>query len=515
MKISLSNVNTTGECVANSIVLFTKDKSGQEKISFEYTALHTGFHILSLGYYHYDWDQWVTLEINSTNGTIGYIPPLPHGKNRTEIPVMLYAGINSFSITHRFGHELYITDIEIKETFDVPDYSLTPSADCYYSDNPRLLHTVVESYGDPLISVSCGESEIPFTSHPISCPTAYNGLSFIKSDVFLDIRNSGLLPGSHTLRFCFKSGKILTEALNILSEYKKRPLKIISFDADHGNSTLMHLPNGKYLMIDSGYEAVCHKNILPYLKRNNIKIDYYLLTHFHSDHYGVLDEILKNAGIEKISPSEISGITSLSKEKRYRKLTECRYLDSNMLCRYDELNKIWDLGGVEITVMNSRYNTDGTANKVEYYADIAFNEHNYENATSVSFLLHYGKFGYYHGADTYAYTQEQNLKDFSKQNKEKELECDYYYANHHFHCDVSVKFLRAVNPKAVYVPTNFSAYSHSAFIHDFGKAFLKSGSPEIRCRDTLLTAEIGAVVVETDSNGASTLTEYYNSEDLI
>ena len=46
-------------------------------------------------------------------------------------------------------------------------------------------------------------------------------------------------------------------------------------------------------MIDSGDVSRAEDVVYNYLQENNLKIDYYLLTHFHSDHDGMLNELLE------------------------------------------------------------------------------------------------------------------------------------------------------------------------------------------------------------------------------
>ncbi|WP_367179362.1 MBL fold metallo-hydrolase [uncultured Clostridium sp.] len=41
--------------------------------------------------------------------------------------------------------------------------------------------------------------------------------------------------------------------------------------------------------MDSAKSDEAEKIILPYLRINNLKVDYYILTHFHSDHNGHLE----------------------------------------------------------------------------------------------------------------------------------------------------------------------------------------------------------------------------------
>lgn len=480
------------------------------------TVEKTGLYRLCIQYFHNDWDMWINLSITCGDNMVGYTPPLPANRSEAELIILLFKGENILSFSHVFGHELFIKGILLTGAPQHLPYKITPNEDTVLFGKQRLMHTVLEFFDDELLAVRCGGKEIAFSCKNTTFGKSnlfYSGYDKIKHDIFWSTEKLQLKIGEHRVEFCFKSGKSLFQKLNVIDNNDSMPLKIISFDVGHGNASLIKLPNGKHLMVDTGEKNECHKTVLPYLKRNNINVDYFLLTHFHSDHYGCLNEILSLNGIERPSADFAAALPKLFKTERYEKLKNCRYLDSSMLCRYDELHKIWDLGGVTITVLCSRFNEQGQPDFPKYTEGVAFNEHNYENATSVSFLLRFGKFGYYHGADNYAYTQAENLEYFKKLGKIEELQCNYFYANHHFHCDVNPEFVKAVNPSAAYVPTNCSAYSRSAFVQDYG-SFETSNRKNARLLNTLLTGEIGTATVLADQNGKMLIGTFLDEKDV-
>ncbi len=78
-------------------------------------------------------------------------------------------------------------------------------------------------------------------------------------------------------------------------------LKIVMLYVAHGNSTLMVMPSGKIVLIDSGLARAARKYVLPFIDRHGInKIDYYIITHYHSDHVGAKDEIIRQYQVETI-----------------------------------------------------------------------------------------------------------------------------------------------------------------------------------------------------------------------
>lgn len=482
------------------------------------TAEKAGLYTLKVRYFHNDWDQWVKLLIQSGDKEHGYMPPLPHGKSETSFKIALYKGKNTIKMTHAFGHELFIKGLELSDAPAELSPSVTPKMSSYFLNQPQRLHFVYKSFHDPLAAVFCEDTPIPFTSHKTEFGRRnvyYSGYDFLENHLYLDLSQVKLIPGRHTITLRFESGKTQEVSLLVFEEYRAYPLKIVSFDVGHGNSSLVKLPNNKTLLVDTGEAAAAQKTVIPYLKRQGIRPDYVLLTHFHSDHFGLMDEILNDSGIEKPNAADAANWVRFPKEERYRRLKNYRYLDSSMLCAYDELHKIWDLGGVELTALCSRFSEDGTPVTPKFTDSVAFNEHNYENATSVSFLLRFHDFGYYHGADNYAYTQEENLAHFKKLGRERELSCQYFYANHHFHCDTSVEFLRAVNPEFVYVPTNCSAFSRSTFIKDYENGLKNAAFEGKRHQSTLLCAEIGTAVAEVTENGEFRLSTFDDPQEII
>ena len=304
--------------------------------------------------------------------------------------------------------------------------------------------------------------------------------------------------GTHTLSYILESGKVLKQEITICDTAPKTELEYINFNVGKGNSTLIKLPNGKYMLIDSGYDANAQEDIIPYLEKHNIKLDYYLLTHFHKDHWGMKDEILKMNGIRIPDQSKADALVKADKQARYDYLKDFGYLDSTMLCYYDELHKIWDLGGVTMDVLNSRFDENGEKMEVYNYPFYRINEHNYENSTSVSFMLDYNGFRYYHGADNYAFCQERYMYDMIKQKRTDELSCDWFFGNHHFICDISPQFILTLNPKVMYIP-NDAIYHRAQYTKYYKKYVEDYNFYNKRLEETIVSDEVGSARVCVNS----------------
>ncbi len=502
-------------CRVGSYAVLTEN---DESISLNFTAPKSGIYMMTVAYRHYDWDQWVRLDITNGEEMTELLPSLPHGKDEISFPVPMFSGKNTVTFTHDFGHELFIYDVTVCADMPLPKKEISPKNDTLYLDNIRKMHATVCNYGDEITALKIDGNPVPFETAPTRCAETnyrYAGNDFFRTELYYNPAELSLAVGKHSVSVCLKSGELLSAELCVKENYEKSPLKIISFDVNHANASMISLPNGKNLLVDSGYDTQCERTILPYLERAGIKVDYYLLTHFHSDHYGKMEHILQQNGLKKPDGNIAAELINADKQTRYDYLRVFSYLDSSMLCTYDELHKIWDLGGVELTAMCSRFDENGAPYGITFDSDIAFNEHNYENATSVSLLLHFGDFGYYHGADNYAYMQQKNLEDFEKVGKKDKLKCNYFYANHHFHIDVNTEFIRTLSPENVYVPANCAVYSRAAYATDYMNAVVLADYPEKRLKNTLITEEIGTAVVEATSDGYYTLTTYKSPEDIV
>ena len=92
----------------------------------------------------------------------------------------------------------------------------------------------------------------------------------------------------------------------IVADIKERelPLSFDFLDASDGDKwgdcTLISFPNGENMLIDTGIEDVAD-NVISILKEKGIKkIDYFVLSHLHADHYGGMKKIIETFPVERI-----------------------------------------------------------------------------------------------------------------------------------------------------------------------------------------------------------------------
>jgi len=470
-----------------------------------------GYYMIDLGYAHDDWESFMIFEVTHPDGEITkFMQGLLHGKSNMLIPIFFKTGENSIRLSHHFclGTQIYyIKNVGKAENLQ---YDLSPKNVVFFTDRPKSLKTTVKNYKKIFLDIQAENgTHIPFEAQS----KGQNGHLATMTSIYPDVNAvASLGVGEHILSYCLDNGTILKQKIEIQKTFVKSKLQIINFDVKNANSTLIFLPNGKTLLIDSATERGARDTVIPYLKRHSIKLDYYLLTHFHNDHQGLKDEILYEHGIAIPDETKTSKLISTDKKTRYKYLKNFRYLDSTMLCFYDELHKIWDLGGVQIEVLNSRYDEKGEAVEVYYYPFMKKNEHNYENYTSVSFMLSYNDFRYYHGADNYAVSQERYISDMVRAKRTNDLKCDWFFANHHFVCDISPTFINTLNPIGVYVANEY-IYHRAMFAHAYKENVENYYFSDKRLKDTLVSEEVGTAKVYVNS-GDDWYYETIQNEDL-
>ena len=223
-------------------------------------------------------------------------------------------------------------------------------------------------------------------------------------------------------------------------------LSMVMFYVAHGNSTLMILPSGKIALIDSGETWAARKYVLPFLDRHRItKIDYYIITHYHSDHIGAKDDIIKKYKVDTIwdHQSFYAG-------------------------------QAFNFEGTHMIIFNA-YKKGARATK-----DL--------NRNSLSFSMRYKGFVYSHGGDIGDVEQDEIMHQF-------DVRAHIYNTNHHLKGPVARSYLIATDPYLFYTSAGAGIYSSKAYSDDFQYAVDYLYNNGGRLIESLISEEIGHLVV--------------------
>lgn len=491
----MNNIIETNAIQTKKGLLF---KTEEHYFITETTVPSDGYYNFSVGYAHDDWEAYVRIDITCPDGEeYGFMQGLLHGKNEMTFPLYLKKGTNKIKFLHHFKDGTEFFHVENTGKAENLCYEISPQNDILFTDSQKELKVFVRNYRDPLVKIEADEkTNIDFT---YTQRDKTNGFNASMADVYPHRESVYALGlGMHQIKYIFASGKELTQNVEIKALTPETKMQFINFDVGQANSTLIFLPNGKKLLVDSATANMAENKLIPYLKKHGIKIDYYLVTHFHKDHQGLKDEILKMNDLAVPDEERTAELIKKDKRARYAYLKDFAYLDSTMLCYYDEIHRIWDLGGAEMIAANSRYDENGNPTKQYHYSFIKNNEHNFENSTSVSFMLDFQGFRYYHSADNYGFCQDRYMSDMIKSGRENELSCHWFYANHHFINDINAKFINTLNPSCVYVPNNM-LYRRAAFSYYYKENVVNYYFSHKRLKDTLVSCEVGNVKVCVNS----------------
>lgn len=380
--------------------------------------------------------------------------------------------------------------------------TISPTQDIFYRNQPRDLYIHLEKNGNQLSGIVTEDGVgLEYTVEDYQANELDSGYALNKRTIIVaQAAVSRLQPGLHPVRIEFDNGNYLVYQLEVKEEEQTAELKIIPFYVDHGNASLIQLPNGKNLLLDSGKPEETEKMVFPFLKAQNLAVDYYIVTHYHDDHTGYRDDIIRTNQLQQIAGTETDGVVKAAQEERYRRLSQVQFLDNRLVLPLDQIERFWDLGGVKMTVLNSRYDLAG-----QLIADQC------ENNTSIAFMLEYKGFKYSHGADIYQKSQVRIMELVEP----GFLRADYFFGNHHFHGSLDVDFIRMTDPKLVFVPANAAVFARGAYTTHYQlhvEDYLKANGG--RLSDTIVGCESGSVIIRVNGQDDWTYEIYQKGEDL-
>ena len=197
--------------------------------------------------------------------------------------------------------------------------------------------------------------------------------------------------------------------------------------------------NGKVIVVDGGNDGDS-QNLENYILENGGKVDYWLLTHYHSDHTGAISNIIQNTDIEidnivcKFCSRDYVSKYEESRISQYDNITKSLSLDkvkNNVICPKN--SQTFDVDGVKIKII-SVYENDITAN-LGNNTSLVFKM--YINDKSILFL-----------GDTGVESSEKLIKYHSK-----DLKSDYVQMAHHGQNGATFELYKQINPTYCLWPT--------------------------------------------------------------
>lgn len=135
-------------------------------------------------------------------------------------------------------------------------------------------------------------------------------------------------------------------------------LSVHFIDVGQGDCTLL-LSDGKSMLIDSG-EAEYSAKVIKYLRRKGIKrLDFIVITHPHTDHFGGMADIIKKVGTEHLIMPKIDPEYTPTTSSYERLLRTVRDKGLSIEAARDEA---FTLGKTEIEIISSDYKGENLNN---------------------------------------------------------------------------------------------------------------------------------------------------------
>jgi beta-lactamase superfamily II metal-dependent hydrolase len=410
---------------------------------------HAGRYALTLRYRAHTADRAQIIHINGTNLGWGF-SRTDEGWLETSRSFTLGAGRNRIEVAGDWG-DMDVDYLRLSgspsegpaSVYELP--ALTPRHTVFYAATPRPLGFKVDLNGHALSKTlvdgrSFAAVRRPFSSWPDS--------------LYLEVPASALRDlglGTHVMEFIMEDGSRATAEVSVKGPATKAPFTIVTFDIGHGKASLLSLPGGEIVLVDTAEEAPARGLLVPFLQRHGIKrIDHLFITHYHSDHAGGLELIKANFQIGRLYD--------------YKSF---------------KTGDTFSIGDVHVLVMN------------------AYDAGDDENSRSLALRWTYGDFSYADGADNYAINQAACLQRFPDA-----IRSTVYSGNHHFHGSVDVNFLRKVDASLYLVSAEEAVYARGAYLQRFKsevEPHLRSQGS--RFRETLLTWEVGTIVIRVQADG--------------
>jgi beta-lactamase superfamily II metal-dependent hydrolase len=225
-------------------------------------------------------------------------------------------------------------------------------------------------------------------------------------------------------------------------------LRIYHIDVEQGAATLFVSPGGKTLLVDSGRNGHGPRIKAIMDQAGVTRIDHFVNTHYHEDHYGGIDELLRDLNVT-------IGVAYDRGDKLYLPLSkkqEPRFLDYQNTVGHQATH----LMRGETIPLDPAMSVICISSGGVVLAEDPHMHGGDENDMSISLLIQHGRFRFFVGGDIHAAT-EKKIAD-----RDMVLDVDVYQANHHgSHTSSSPLFMNDLKPTVIVISNGDRAdYQH-------------------------------------------------------
>jgi competence protein ComEC len=249
-------------------------------------------------------------------------------------------------------------------------------------------------------------------------------------------------------------------------------LIITMLDVGQGDAILVEFPNGECMLIDAGPTSqrydVGEKSILPFLKRKGVnKLNYFIITHPHSDHLGGAKAILSSIPIDALLVASLDPTNQQTNE--ILETASVRRIEAKTVGTSDQIQIN---PNARIYVLNPDRNQSTRKNL---------------NNTSIVLMIKYGRSSVLLVGDAEIEVEQRMMKRYGNF-----LSSDILKVGHHGSISsTSEDFLRVVRPKEALI----SVGNHNRFRHPSIFTIQRLASYSI---ETIRTDKSGAIIFESD-----------------
>ncbi len=225
-------------------------------------------------------------------------------------------------------------------------------------------------------------------------------------------------------------------------------LRVYHIDVEQGDATLFVSPSGHTLLVDSGKNGHGGRIKAVMEQANVTRIDHFVNTHYHEDHYGGIDELESDPGVDIGAVYDRGDKNALPESK----------LNGDRFVEYENAvgQRAEHLTRGESIQLDPAMSVTCISSGGVVLAEDSPVHGAHENDMSISLLIQFGAFRYFIGGDIESTTEGKIAE------RDLVLDVDVYQANHHgSHTSSSLEFMTDLSPTVIIISNG----NHGGFQH--------------------------------------------------